>query len=124
MHRPDPTGSQYPALGKQRTCGVLRTVLITCGVAVGAYLFTQSVPAGAMPAAGGLLSPRSLVVLGLVFQALLIGARVLIRRHVPDAGMAVQGMFVMEPVGDGVTVLLFAPGTFGAILQMPDIRLS
>jgi hypothetical protein len=95
---------------------VLRTVLITCGVAVSGYLFTQSVSA-----AGGLLSPRSLVVPGLVSRALLIGARVLIRRHVPDTGMAAQGMLIMELVGDGVTVLLFAPGTFGAILQMPDI---
>lgn len=121
MNKPDPTGSQCPALGKQRTCGVLRTVLISYGVAVSGYLFTQSAPAGAMPAAGGLPSPGSLVVLGLVSQVLLIGARAFIRRHAPDSGMAAQGLFVLELVGDGVTVLLFAPGTFGAILQMPDI---
>jgi hypothetical protein len=90
-------------------------------VAASSYLFTQSPPDGTLPFYGGLFSSRSLVVLGLVLQVLMIGARWLIKRHAPDAGTAAQGMLILELIGDGATVLFFALGTFGAILHIADI---
>lgn len=100
---------------------MVRTLLVTYGVAASSYLFTQSVPDGTLPVYGGMFSPRILVVLGLVLQVLMIGARGLIRRHAPDAGTAAQGMLILELIGDGATVLFFALGTFGTLLHMADI---
>jgi hypothetical protein len=97
--------------------------LISYGVVVISYLFTQSVPAGALPLPvdGGLFTPRNLVVLGLVLQMLMLAASLLIRRQLPDPEIATQALFILELIGDGVTVLLFATGTFGAIVRMPGI---
>jgi hypothetical protein len=106
---------------KEHAYGVIRTVLITYGVGAGSYLFTQSLPEDVSPVYGGLFSPRVLVVLGLVLQVLMIGARALVKRQAPDTVTATQGMFILELIGDGVTVLFFALGTFGALLQMTDI---
>lgn len=80
----------------------------------------QSVPDGAAIATGGMFTARSLVVLGLVLQLLMIGVRILVRRKAPDADAAAQGLLILELVGDGVTVLLFALGTFGVILNVGD----
>lgn len=121
MSKPYSTGNRQSPFEKQRTYGAVRTILITYGVAASSYLFSQSVPEGTSPVYGGLFSPRSLVVLGLVLQVLMIGARGLIKRQAPDSDTAAQGMFVLELIGDGVTVLCFALGTFGAILSMADI---
>jgi len=121
MIESDPTGDRQSPFEKERTYGAVRTILITYGVAASSYLFTQSVPEGSLPVYGGLLSSRGLVVLGLVLQVLMIGARVLVKRHAPDADTTAQGMFILELIGDGVTVLFFALGTFGAILQMANI---
>jgi hypothetical protein len=121
MIKPDPSGNRQSAFENERTYGVVRTILITYGVAASSYLFTQSVPDATLPVYGGMFSPPSLVVLGLVLQVLMIGARVLIKRYAQDAGIAAQGMFILELIGDGVTVLFFALGTFGAILQMANI---
>jgi hypothetical protein len=121
MIEPDPTGNRQSPFEKERTYGAVRTILIAYGVAASSYLFTQSVPEGSLPVYGGLLSSRDLVVLGLVLQVLMIGVRALIRRHAPDADTAAQGMFTLELIGDGVTVLFFALGTYGAILHVADI---
>lgn len=121
MIEPDPTGNRQSPFANERTYGAVRTILITYGVAASSYLFTQSVPEGSLPVYGGLLSVRGLVVLGLVLQVLMIGARALIRRHAPDADTAAQGSFILELIGDGVTVLFFALGTFGTILHIADI---
>jgi hypothetical protein len=121
MIKPDPTGNRLPAFENERTYGAVRTILITYGVAASSYLFTQSLPDGTLPVYGGMFSPRILVVLGLVLQVLMIGARALIKRHAPDSDTAAQGMFILELIGDGATVLFFALGTFGAILQMANI---
>ncbi|MDH3901396.1 MAG: hypothetical protein OEU51_10165, partial [Gammaproteobacteria bacterium] len=101
------TGNRQSVFEKEHAYGVIRTILITYGVAASSYLFTQSVPEGVGPVYGGMFSPRSLVVLGLAMQVLMIGARVLIKRHAPDSGTAAQGMFILELIGDGVTVLFF-----------------
>jgi len=116
-----PGGNRQSAFEKERAYGVFRTVLITYGVAASSYLFSQSIPEGVSPVYGGMVSPRSLVVFGLVLQVLMIGARGLIKRHTPDTGTAAQGMFILELIGDGVTVLFFALGTFGALLTIADI---
>lgn len=99
----------------------VRTVLVTYGVAASSYLFMQSVPEGVSPVHVGMFSPHSLVLTGLVLQVLMIGVRALVRRHAPDPGIAAQGMFILELIGNGVTVLLFALGTFGSILHLSDI---
>ena len=76
------------------------------------YLFTKH--------AAGAPSSRVLLLCGVALQLLLIGLRALIRRYVPDAGAAAQASMMLELVGDGVTVLLFALGTFGAITHGAD----
>ncbi|UCC56837.1 MAG: hypothetical protein JSU75_03555 [Gammaproteobacteria bacterium] len=121
MKKSFPGRNRQSLLEKEHAYGVIRTILVTYGVAASSYLFTQSVPEDVAPVYGGLFSPRSLVVLGLVLQVLMIGTRALIKRHVPDSGTAAQGMFILELIGDGVTVLFFALGTFGALLQMADL---
>lgn len=121
MIAPDPTGNWQSSFENERIYGAVRTILITYGVAASSYLFTQSVPETSLPVYGGLLSSRGLVVLGLVLQVLMIGVRALIRRHATDADTAAQGVFILELIGDGVTVLFFALGTYGAILHVADI---
>jgi hypothetical protein len=121
MIEPDPAGNRQSPFNKERTYGAVRTILITYGVAASSYLSAQSVPDGVAVAYGGIFTARSLVVLGLVLQLLMIGVRMLVRHKAPDAGAAAQGLLILELVGDGVTVLLFALGTFGVILNIADI---
>ena len=121
MTEPDPAGNRQSPFAQERTYGAVRTMLITYGVAAGSYLSALSVPDGVVMAYGGMFTARSLVVLGLVLQFLMIGARMLVRRKVPDTDAAAQGLLVLELVGDGVTVLLFALGTFGVIPNLADI---
>jgi hypothetical protein len=66
------------------------------------------------------VSAQVLVLGGLGLQVLLFAVRVLIKRYAPDRSSAVQGFMVLELIGDGVTVLLFALGTFGAIMHGTD----
>jgi hypothetical protein len=54
---------------------------------------------------------------GLSLQVLLMIAHAIMKRWAPDAASAAQGRLVIELVGDGITVLLFAMGTLGAVLQ-------
>ena len=51
---------------------------------------------------------------------LLIVTRALIKRTVADQALAAQVSFIAELIGDGITVLLFALGTLGAIVHAPD----
>ena len=116
-----PGGERPSAFRKRRSYGLLRTLLISYGVAASSYLFAQSVPAGVLPDNGGLFTPRNLVVLGLILQGLMLAASLLIRRQSPDPEIAAQALFILELAGDGVTVLLFATGTFAAIMRMPGV---
>ena len=59
-----------------------------------------------------------LVILGLLAQLLLLAVRLLARRCLSDRDSANQALIVIELIGDGVTVLLFALGTFGAIFHV------
>ncbi len=66
------------------------------------------------------MSAQVVVLGGLGLQLLLFVVRLLIKRYAPDRTSAVQGFMVLELIGDGVTVLLFALGTFGAIMHGAD----
>ena len=68
---------------------------------------------------GGAFTAPGLLLSGLAVQIALLIVRIAIRRHVADPAMAAQGLRVLELVGDGATVLLFAVGTLGAILRAP-----
>jgi hypothetical protein len=98
----------------------VRTILITYGIAAYTYLLPSSGVSGAPGASSVTASAHSLVLVGLGLQLLLVGARVLIKRYVPDRDSALQGFGVLALIGDGVTVLLFALGTLGAILPAVD----
>jgi hypothetical protein len=110
--RPSPTPTRRSPLEKQRAYGVFRTTLITYGAGALTYLLAKH--------DAGTLSSRVLLLCGVVLQLLLIGLRALVKRYVPDAGSAAQASMMLELVGDGVTVLLFALGTFGAITHGAD----
>jgi len=109
------TAESPSPLEQQRFYGVVRTTLITYGVAAFTYLFSQSTSSDPPQAFGGFASAQSVVLGGLGLQLLLLAARALIKRYAPDRDSAVQGFIVLELIGDGVTVLLFALGTLGAI---------
>jgi len=118
MLQRDQTRSRRSPPDRQRAYGAVRTALVTYGVAAFSYLFSQFTPDDMPLALGGTISARSLVLLGLVLQLLLLlAARALIKRHAPGHAAAVQGFLILELVGDGLTVLFFALGTFGAILH-------
>jgi hypothetical protein len=109
---------QAPAQG-QRSYVVLRTALIGYGVVVFSYLFTRS-DAFAPRAIGSDASAVSLVAWGVVVQLVLIAARALIERFIVDRELAAQSLTVVELIGDGASVLLFAVSTLGAIFRVVD----
>jgi hypothetical protein len=61
---------------------------------------------------------RTLLLWGVGAQIAVIVARKLIERQVRDPAIASQALMVVELLGDGATVLLFAIGTLGGILQV------
>jgi hypothetical protein len=61
---------------------------------------------------------RTLLLWGVGVQIAVILARKLIERQVRDPAIATQALTVVELLGDGATVLLFALATFGGILQL------
>jgi hypothetical protein len=103
-----------------QTYAGLRTVLIGGGVAALGFLSLHHAPQVAAPAAGSLLSAPGRVALGIALQVLLVVAGVLIRRRAPDPSSAARVLLLLELVGDGCTVLLFALGVFGSIRQALD----
>ena len=120
MLRPDSTSTRRSPLEQQRFYGVIRTTLITYGVALFTYLFTRHDSDAPAQALGGTVSAQVLVLGGLGLQVLMFAVRLLIKRYAPDRASAVQGFVVLDLIGDGVTVLLFALGTFGAIMHGAD----
>jgi hypothetical protein len=99
--------------------GAIRTALIGYGVSLFSYLFARSglVTEASAPAPGGWVSAFLLSGVGL--QVLLILARVLIK-HMADRDIATQALPIVELIGDGATVLLFALATFGAVVHAPE----
>jgi hypothetical protein len=85
-----------------RSFGALRSTLIGYGV----LAFTFFPPG------------RALMLWGVGTQIAVILARKLIQRQVRDPAIAGQASMVVELLGDGATVLLFAIATLGGILQV------
>jgi hypothetical protein len=84
----------------------VRTALIGYGIAA----FTL-ITAGADSAD----SAASLMLWGLAVQAALMLARAVIKHRIADADDAARFSLIVELLGDGASVLLFAIGTFTAI---------
>ena len=101
---------------QQRAYGVVRSALIGYGVAAFTYLFSRSGALGSA-GAGQYGSAQTLVLVGLALQVLLIGARLAVRRRASESAVAAQGLMILELVADGITVLLFAMATLGAVIH-------
>lgn len=99
-----------------RSAGAVRTVLISYGVVAFGFLSTRTVPVSTVAVFGG-IPAWGLVLCGVVLQVLMFAGHALIGRHAPDHVTAARGKAIIELIGDGVTVLLFALGTLGGILQ-------
>lgn len=106
--------------GQDRRYGTARTVLITYGIAAYTYLVARPGPADAAKAFGVGASAAAFLLSGLGLQIALIAARVIIKRTISDQENAAQALGILELVADGVTVLLFAMATLGAIARAPE----
>lgn len=95
----------------QRRYGAIRTLLISFGVAAFGYLLART-----QPVATDSASALTLVAVGIAVQLALLAGGFLIRRHAPDKVSSAQAMFVLELLGDGITVLLFALATLRAVM--------
>ncbi len=109
-----------PVLEQHRLYGAVRTTLIGYGVAAFSYLFARPDFGDEAKAFGVGGSASSFVLSGLGLQALLIAATLVIKRIVTDKAIAAQALAILELIGDGVTVLLFALATLGAIIHAPE----
>ena len=110
-----PETAERTPLERQRVYGAVRTALISYGVAAYTYVVLRAEPAP--QALGSSASASGFVLSGVALQLLLVVARALIKRYVADRTLATQSMIVLELIGDGVTVLLFALATLGAITK-------
>jgi hypothetical protein len=106
--------------GQDRRYGAARTALITYGIAAYTYLIAKPGPADAAKAFGVGASASSFLLSGLGLQITVIAARLVIKRTIADQEMAAQALGILELIADGVTVLLFAMATFGAITFAPE----
>lgn len=89
----------------------VRTILIGHGVIAAGWLTPQ--PGHADNLLG---SPHTLMLCGIALQIVLAIVHALLRRYVADDDVSSRSSSVVELIGDGVTVLLFALGTLGTIL--------
>jgi len=104
---------------QMRRAGLLRSALITYGVAAFGYFFSRYLHEDAVPALGGFFSAHAATLIGLAAQFGLLIGRMLIKRHAGDPETALKGYYVVELIGDGVTVFLFSLATLGALLRYP-----
>ena len=88
--------------GEMRSYTALRSTLIGIGVAA----FTFFPPT------------RTLMLWGVGAQIAVIVLRKIIQRQIRDPAMAGTALMVLEIVGDGVTVALFAIATLGGIMRI------
>jgi hypothetical protein len=86
-----------------RLSGPFRSALIAYGIAAFAFIVPQS--------SGG---SRTMLIVGLVVQAIVLVARALAKRL--DGETAAAAIAIVELIADGVTVLLFALATYLGIL--------
>ena len=107
-------------LEQDRRAGALRTALIGYGVAAFTYLLARAGSADETKAFGFGQPAARFVLWGLALQILLIVTRWVIKRRGVDRAVAAQSFLILELIGDGVTVLLFALATLGAIHRMPE----
>jgi hypothetical protein len=85
-----------------RSVGALRSTLIGFGV----LAFTFFPPT------------RTLMLWGVCVQIAVILGRMVIQHRLRDPEIAGQALNVLELIGDGVTVALFAIATLGGIMQL------
>jgi len=104
---------------QMRRYGLVRSALITYGVAAFSYFFSRYLHDDTVPALGGVFSAHAATFIGLVTQIALLIGRMSIRRHAGDPDTALKGYYVVELIGDGVTVFLFSLATLGALLRFP-----
>jgi hypothetical protein len=90
--------------GEMRSYTALRSTLIGIGVAA----FTFFPPT------------RTLMLWGVGAQIAVLVLRKVIQRQIRDPAMAGTVLMVLEIVGDGVTVALFAMATLGGIMRVED----
>src|SRR5262245_36601907 len=105
---------------QDRRYGAVRTALISYGIAAYTYLIARPGPADAAKAFGVGASAAAFVLSGLGLQIVMIAARLLIKRTMRDQDNAAQALGIVELIADGVTVLLFAMATLGAITSAPE----
>ena len=89
-------------MSEKRSVAVLRSTLISFGVLV----FTFFPPT------------RTLMLWGVCVQIAVILGRMVIEHRLRDPAIAGQALTVLELLGDGVTVALFAIATLGGIMQL------
>lgn len=102
-----------------RRHGLIRSAFITYGVAAFGYFFSRYLREDTVPALGGWVSAHAATLIGLTLQVALLIGRMLIKRHATDPVTAIKGYYVVELIGDGITVFLFALATLGAIVRFP-----
>jgi hypothetical protein len=86
-----------------------RSVVLTCGMTAFGYFMLR--PAGP----GALAHGMGMFAVGLVVQLCVLAATALVKRHVADTEIAAQSVYIVELVGDAITVLFFVMGTIRAI---------
>jgi hypothetical protein len=98
-----------------RSFRLLRSSLIGYGVLLLGYVLGRSDPG---PSGRGLHGISiELPLGGIALQVLLVFASRLIRRRLVAPDRAEPLIAMLELIGDGVTVLLFAIATFGILMQ-------
>jgi hypothetical protein len=96
--------------GNSRFVALVRTALIGYGAAALSVLLARS---GLQQAP----VPIGLVAAGIGLQVILAFARARAGADDTDAALRKQAVDVLELLGDGITVLLFAIATFGAVTR-------
>ena len=90
-------------------------MLIGYGIAIYTLLFSRVDNVGD---AGTSSSSSHLALWGIAAQLLVMAVRALVERVVADRDIASQMLTIVELIGDGVSVLLFALSTLGAMTNL------
>ena len=109
-----------PTVNQERSYAAIRTVLIGYGITAYGFLVARSELPNDANVLGGGGSVSVFLLSGIGLQVLLILGRIVIRRVVADRSIATQALHILELIGDGATVLLFALGTLGAVVHVPE----
>jgi len=90
-------------------------MLIGYGIVIYVLLFSRVDNVGD---AGTRSSSSHLALWGIAAQLLVMAVRALVERVVADRDIANQMLTIVELIGDGVSVLLFALSTLGAVTNL------